>query len=194
MHSKDRAPAEPLGSSPHQPPRAVHFRRWVVLGAGGAGKTTFALELGRLLELSVIHLDRHFWRPGWVEPSDEEWDQQVAELSRGEAWIMDGNYSRTLETRLARAQAAVLLDPPVLQCLWGVIQRGMLRRQWPRPDLAEGCAEQMPSFEFLRYVASYKWRSKPKVLNQIRRARVRLYHLRSRTEGRTFLDDLRAKT
>jgi adenylate kinase family enzyme len=173
----------------------VHFRRWLVLGAGGAGKTTFALELGRILKLPIIHLDRHFWRPGWVEPSDEEWDQQVAELSRDEAWVMDGNYSRTLEPRLARAQAAVLLDPPALRCLWGVIQRGTLRRRWPRPDLAEGCEEQFPSFGFLWYVATYRSRSTPKVLNRIEaEPGVRLYHLRSRAEGSRLLAALRTAT
>lgn len=170
----------------------MQARRWLVLGAGGAGKTTLALELSRILKLPIIHLDRHFWRPGWVEPSDEEWDQQVAELSRGDAWVMDGNYSRTLEPRLARAQAVVLLDPPPLLCLWGVIQRGTLRRRWPRPDLAEGCEEKPPSFGFLWYVATYRSRSRPRVLNRIAaEPGVRLYHLRSRADGSRFLTALR---
>lgn len=163
-------------------------QRWLVLGAGGAGKTTFARELSRLLGLPLVHLDRHFWRPGWEEPTDEEWDRQIVELSRREAWIMDGNYSRTLAPRLERAQVAILLDPPTLQCLWGVIKRSMWLRERARPDLAKGCEERFPTPEFLRYVATYKWRSRPKVLRRVREApHVTLHHLRSRREARAFL-------
>lgn len=167
-------------------------QRWLVLGAAGAGKSTLALELSRILGLPIIHLDRHFWRPGWVQPSDEEWDGEVQALSGGEAWIMDGNYSRTLGPRLDRAQAAVLLDPPTFRCLWGVIKRGTWRRGRVRPDMAEGCEEQFPDLEFLRYVATYKWRSRPKVLRRVKEARhVKLHHLRSRGEARAFLQGLR---
>ena len=42
-------------------------RRWLILGAGGAGKSRLAREMAELLGLPVIHLDRHFWNPGWVE-------------------------------------------------------------------------------------------------------------------------------
>jgi adenylate kinase family enzyme len=174
-------------------PLALSVRRWLVLGAGGAGKTTLALKLGRILRLPIIHLDRHFWQPGWVEPSDEAWDRNVAELSRGEAWVIDGNYSRTLGPRLERAQAAILLDPPTLQCVWGVVKRATWRRGRIRPDLAEECDEQFPSLEFLWYVSTYKWRSRPKVLRRVKAAsHVTLYHFRSRSEGRAFLAGLRS--
>lgn len=79
------------------PPSAL--RRWLVLGAGGAGKTRLAVELGRVLELPVIHLDRHYWGPGWVEPSHAEFDETVVRLASGLAWTIDGNYSRTLHLR-----------------------------------------------------------------------------------------------
>lgn len=172
---------------------AADLRRWLVVGAGGAGKTTFSLELARILDLPLIHLDRHFWRPGWVQPPDPVWDEQVAALSGGDAWVMDGHYSRTLEARLTRAQAAVLLDPPTLQCLGGVLRRSLVRRARARPDLAEGCDERLPTIEFLRYVATYKWRSRPKVLRRIAAApHVRFYHLRSRAEAARFLSGLRA--
>ena len=40
------------------------MQRIAVVGSGGAGKSTFGRELGRLLGLPVIHLDHHYWRPG----------------------------------------------------------------------------------------------------------------------------------
>ncbi|MFI6132271.1 hypothetical protein [Micromonospora sp. NPDC051141] len=42
------------------------MRRILVVGSSGAGKSTVAGELARRLDLPLIHLDRHYWRPGWV--------------------------------------------------------------------------------------------------------------------------------
>jgi adenylate kinase family enzyme len=164
----------------------------LLLGAGGAGKSTLAVELGGILGLPIIHLDRHYWRPGWQEPPRHDWDRTVTELSAGDAWIMDGNYSRTLHLRLPRAEAAVLLDVPTLQCLWGVVRRGVFRNGRVRPDLPAECDEHAPDLQFLRYVATYRHRSRPRVLEMLRASpHVRLFHLRSRRHARAFLDELR---
>src|SRR4029077_16885614 len=44
------------------------MNRIMVVGNAGAGKSTFARRLGGKLALPVIHLDSHFWRPGWQIP------------------------------------------------------------------------------------------------------------------------------
>ena len=57
--------------------RGTHSpRRWLILGSGGAGKSTFARRLGALLDLPVIHLDRHYWNPGWVETEKDAWAEK----------------------------------------------------------------------------------------------------------------------
>lgn len=48
----------------------------------GAGKSTIALRLGERLDYPVIHLDEHFWKPGWEMPSMEEWIDTQRELVR----------------------------------------------------------------------------------------------------------------
>jgi adenylate kinase family enzyme len=82
----------------------------LVIGPGGAGKSTVAKRLGRILSLEVIHLDKFYWKPGWIEAPKEEWDVPIERLLAGESWIMDGNYSRTLERRLKSADTVVFLD------------------------------------------------------------------------------------
>jgi len=43
--------------------------RIIVTGLAGARKSTFSLALAAKTGLPVIHLDLHFWKPGWVEHS-----------------------------------------------------------------------------------------------------------------------------
>ena len=37
----------------------------VIIGSPGAGKTDFALQLGKICKIKVLHLDRLFWERGW---------------------------------------------------------------------------------------------------------------------------------
>jgi adenylate kinase family enzyme len=88
------------------------MKRVLVLGSGGAGKSTFARRLGDLLNIEVKHLDKFYWRSGWTEPAKDEWLKIVNELTRGDSWIIDGNYGGTIEARLERCDTVVFLDMP----------------------------------------------------------------------------------
>jgi adenylate kinase family enzyme len=88
------------------------MRKVLVIGSGGAGKSTFASRLSRRTGLSLIHLDSLYWRPGWLETPAAEWDQTIEHLLRGDTWIMDGNYGRTLERRLAACVRVCAIDGP----------------------------------------------------------------------------------
>ncbi len=83
------------------------MRRVLVIGSGGAGKSTFARRLGDILQIDVIHLDTFYWRPGWVETPKPEWREIVLGLVQRESWIMDGNFSGTLEQRLEACDTVI---------------------------------------------------------------------------------------
>lgn len=90
--------------------------------------------------LPLIHLDIHFWKPGWVEPTEEEWREKQRGLLSGDEWIIDGNYHATLELRLERADTVVYLDTP----WWVCARRALVRGVRKRPDgfqLPNGCDE-----------------------------------------------------
>jgi adenylate kinase family enzyme len=113
-------------------------RRVLVDGMMGSGKSTFARALAAKTGLPVIHLDLHYWKPGWVRPSDEEWRERQRRLLAGEAWIIDGNDNETLSVRLERAETVVFLDTPWWVCASRAFVRGLRKTGG---DMPEGCED-----------------------------------------------------
>jgi adenylate kinase family enzyme len=171
------------------------MRRVLVIGSGGSGKSTFARRLGERLGLEVIHLDKVYWRPGWVETPKDEWRRMVEELCGREEWVMDGNYSGTLDLRMNACDTLVFLDLPRTLCTWRVLKRAVVYRGGGRPDMAEGCRENF-NLEFLMWVWNYPRRSRPKVLSLIEKHahEKRIVRLRSRAEVEKFLAQLEERT
>lgn len=165
------------------------MKRVLVIGSGGAGKSTISRELGQQLELEVLHLDKFYWRSGWQEPPKEAWQQTVNELIHRDSWIMDGNYSGTLAPRIQACDTIIFLDLSKLLCVWRIVKRRLLYRKASRPDMAEGCKERF-SLEFIQWVLNYSRRSRPKVVKLIQEHESikNVIWLRSRKEVQSFLN------
>lgn len=146
------------------------MKRVLIIGSSGSGKSTLARQLGAKLELPVVHLDRHYWHPGWVGTPQAEWQRTVARLVQREEWIIDGNYRSTLEMRLEAADSVVFLDLPPWICALRAIKRRIQYHNRPRPDIADGCKEPLLDpqlIQFIRHVLSYPDRAKPYVMDQL---------------------------
>ena len=167
------------------------MERVVVMGCSGAGKSTLAVELGRRLDLPVIHLDWHFWQAGWVETPKAAWAEKVRELLQQDRWIMDGNFGGTMALRMAKADAIIFLDFPRRTCLRRVLLRWWTYRGRTRPDLPEGCPEKI-DLEFLRWIWNFRRRSRPAVLEALERFRAGrvIEVLHNPAEVRCFLQHL----
>lgn len=170
------------------------MQRVLVIGSGGSGKSTVASQLGELLNLEVDHLDKLYWRPGWVEPENDEWIKVITDLIERDSWIIDGNYSGTLGLRLQRCDTVVFLDLPRVLCLWRIVKRFLVYRGGTRPDVAEGCPESL-NFEFVSWVWNYPRRSRPKVIKRLQEhgEGKQIYRLRSRNEVRRFLSQFESE-
>jgi adenylate kinase family enzyme len=131
------------------------MQRVLVIGPCGAGKSTAAVELGRLLELPVHHLDRLHWRAGWVESSRAELLEELAPILAGDRWLIDGNYGGTMGERLERADTVVYLDYPTWLCLWRAFERFRRYRGRSRPDMTPGCPERFDP-AFFRYIFTFR--------------------------------------
>ncbi|HMF58439.1 MAG TPA: DNA topology modulation protein [Pyrinomonadaceae bacterium] len=164
------------------------MRRVLVIGSGGAGKSTFANRLGESLGIEVVHLDSLYWNPGWVETPKQEWSKTIEALLERDSWIIDGNYSGTLELRVQSCDTVIFLDIARTICLWRIIKRKLLFHKKRRPDMAEGCHERL-TWEFVQWVWDYPNRARPKVMALLEKYPEgrRIIVLRSSAKAKEFL-------
>jgi adenylate kinase family enzyme len=163
------------------------MQRILIIGCSGAGKSTLARKLGEKTGLPVVHLDALFWKPGWVESEREVFDARVlAELEKP-AWIIDGNYARTLPVRLEKCDGVIYLDFPRWLCLWGVLKRVAKNYGKIRPDMPEGCPERF-DWEFLVWVWNFNKHVRPKLLQALEsKPEVTVTVLKNRKDVNRFL-------
>ena len=131
------------------------MERIVIIGCGGSGKSTLARALSTHLALPVCHLDKLYWRSGWVPVPLNVFDEQLLAWLTQPRWIVDGNYDRTISLRVSYCDTVIYLDYSRLTCLCGAIKRVFTNRGRTRPDMAEGCPEHMDA-EFFRWIWSYR--------------------------------------
>jgi len=141
--------------------------RILILGCSGSGKSTLSNAIHQKTNLPIIHLDQAYWKAGWVEPSKEEWEARVQKLIQAPAWIMDGNYSSSLDIRTPRAELIIFLDVPTWKSLWRALKRIWKYHGRVRPDMALGCPERF-NWEFMHYILRYNWISRPRILRKLK--------------------------
>ena len=163
------------------------MERIMIIGCGGAGKSTLARQLGEKTGLPVIHLDKLFWRPGWVQISREEFDKLHREALMGEKWILDGNFDRTMAERIKYCDTVIYLDFSRLTCLLGVAKRILTTYGKTRPDMGEDCPERI-DWEFLKWVWNYNKNKREKNYRLLNEAEgVETIVLKNRRAVRKFM-------
>ncbi len=101
----------------------------LIIGSPGAGKSTFANKLGKILNREIIHLDKLYYKTGWMRVPKNEWAEIIKNLVLREEWIMDGNYRGTLDIRLQTSDTVILFNFNRFLCLYSAFTRSLNKNQ-----------------------------------------------------------------
>lgn len=158
------------------------FRKAIVIGCPGAGKSTFARRLRDRTGLPLYYLDMINHRPDRTTSSREEFDKRLAEIMSGDKWIIDGNYNRTLEVRFEQCDVVFLLDFPTEVCLAGAAERIGKKREdmpWIETEFDE---------DFRQWIMDFPQNGLPKIYGLISEYRDRksIYIFRSREDTEDY--------
>lgn len=114
----------------------------MIVGQPGAGKTWLALRLADVTGLTVTHVDRLHWLPGWRARPETEKRRMIEDAVAADAWIIEGRHAPSYATRLGRADCVVWIDRA-----FGVRFSRLLGRRLAagsgseRRDLPDGCRQ-----------------------------------------------------
>ena len=100
-----------------------NFKKIIVIGCSGAGKTTFSKKLAKTVNLPLYNLDTLYWKLDATHITREELIQKQQEIFKKDEWIIDGNFRNTLELRIAQAELIYYFDIPRKICIDGVTTR-----------------------------------------------------------------------
>ncbi|MDV4149290.1 DNA topology modulation protein [Clostridium sp. AL.422] len=164
--------------------------RVIIIGCGGSGKSTLSRVLSEKTNLPVVHLDKLFWREGWVNISREEFKILLREELKKDKWIIDGNYDSTIKERLNRCDTVIYLDYPRRTCLFGVVKRFITNYGKVRPDMTEGCPEKI-HLEFIKWIWNFNKVHRDKFYKILKEEKGKeIYIFRNRKECNEFIKKL----
>ena len=142
------------------------YNRISIIGGSGTGKSTLCEILAKKLKLPAIHLDAINFNENWVEIAKEERDKIISAKAKGEKWIIDGNYNKTLKERFDKADLIIWLDYSTYMQLKGVLKRFLKTRNRERPEIP-GCKERL-NFNFIKYVITYNKKKRPEIIEMLK--------------------------
>ena len=125
-------------------------KKIIIIGCSGSGKSTFAGKLRDVTGLPLYHLDNLFWKADKSHISRDEFDARLQEYMQGDCWIIDGDYSRTYEMRIAACDTVIFLDYGEEVCMQGITERVGKDREdmpWTEDELDPELVEMVQHYE-----------------------------------------------
>ena len=138
--------------------KATKPNRILVIGCPGSGKSTLSRKLKEKTNLPLCHLDMIFWNEDKTTVDQETFMNRLTKVVESEKWIIDGNFSTTMELRIKECDTIIFLDFDVETCLEGVKSRiGKKRDDIP-------WIEEQEDEEFMQFIKDFNRCNRPKIL------------------------------
>ena len=160
------------------------MERAIVIGCPGSGKSTFSRALRDKTGLPLYYMDCIWHREDRTTITKEELAERVKEIVSLPKWIIDGNYTSTMELRLRRCDTVFFLDLPLETCLAGAEARV---GQW-HEDLPWLEKDFDPAFR--QWIIEYPEKRLPRVRELVERyaADKQVVVFRTRQEMKEYID------
>ena len=159
------------------------MKKVIIIGCPGSGKSTFARKLSQKTGLPLYYLDMIYHKSDKTTVTKEEFDLVLSDILKKDTWIVDGNYIRTIPTRVKACDTVFWLDFRTELCLEGI------RDRWGKPREDMPWIETEPDEEFLAFVRAFALETKPKIqeiLAQYPQKNIIIFH--SREEADRFIE------
>ena len=159
------------------------MKKVIVIGCPGSGKSTVSRTLHNKTGIPLYHLDMMYWNADKTTVEKSEFLERLSDVFEKDEWIIDGNYSSTMELRMAACDTVIFLDYPLDVCLDGIRER----RGKPRSDMP--WIETEEDSEFIEFIKNYNEQQKPKVLELLKKySDKNIIILESREQADAFLN------
>ena len=162
----------------------MNAKKIMIIGSPGSGKSTFARKLRDKSGLPLFYLDMIKHKPDRTEILREEFNIKLAEIIKMSEWIIDGNYQRTLEVRMEKADTIILFDLPTEVCLDGAKARIGTKRE----DLPWIETEETFEGEFKQWIEDFSEKQLPEIYSLLEKYRDKeIVVFRSREDADVFI-------
>ena len=165
------------------------MKKIMVIGCPGSGKSTFSGALHNVIGIPLFHLDMMYWNEDRTIVEKKVFRERLENTIQKSEWIIDGNYSSTLELRMQACDTVIFLDYPLEVCLAGIRERrGKVRTDIPWVETEE-------DEEFIRFVENYNAQNKPEVMALLEKYSDKdIFVFKDRSEADAFLQSMEEMT
>ena len=170
-----------------------------VIGTSGSGKTTFGRQLAEILGIPFLEMDFLFWGPNWSSPEDEILFKKLATALKGDSWVLDGNYTRTIPIKWDQVDIVIWLDYNFIRTLLQAINRAA-RRIVSQEELWPGTGNRETVRKLFSRQSIVLWTIQTHRRNKIRNARwmeedefshIHFIRLKSPKKAALFLEQIK---
>jgi len=163
------------------------MKKVIVIGCSGSGKSVFSRSFAQITGLPLYHLDNIWWRADGTNATCDEFDRALADILEQDEWIIDGNFSRTMEWRMRACDTVIFFDLPTEVCIEGVKSR----KGKERPDMPWKDAPEAADPEFMQFIRNYNQTRRPDVIELLEKySDKKIIIFKSRADSDRFIQQL----
>ena len=160
----------------------------LIIGCPGSGKSTLSKKINKMTKIPLYHLDLIYWKDDKTNIDKNEFISVLSDILKKDEWIIDGNYSSTMEMRIKSCDTIIFLDYPLDVCLKGVNERkGTKRSDMPWIETED-------DISFIEFIKAYNSVNRPQVLDLFNKyPEKKIYIFKNRKEADEFVAKLKRK-